>query len=205
MKRLLVLAAVSAVMWIQSAGATIIVTLDSISPVLGDPGNYQWIYRASLQPDQNMRPGDFFTVYDIGAWTNKAGFQFSPNQDLTDLGYSFSTSVQLLGQTPSGTVPTNDSPSIDNVTVTLNPGALPNAAIIPGASSPQITLGNLYITSNTNQRTGSQFAGFAQKASDLSDVSNIGGVQVPVPEPTSISMLLAGLVAFGVIALRRVS
>jgi hypothetical protein len=66
-------------------------------------------------------------------------------------------------------------------------------------------LGNLVIRSMVNQRTDSFFSAQSANSTTGNVISNGGTVSVPVPEPSSIAMLVAGLAAVGGLAFRRKS
>jgi hypothetical protein len=190
MKRLLLLALVLPLLGVNSTIASVIVTLDSVTQE-GNTGIFDWIYRASLQPDQTLRTNDFFTVYDIGNFT---GADFGANNPT--LQGSCNVTQQAAGINPTGGG-TSES-GLPNFTVHYT-----GANLVPDATAGEVTLGNLVVRSTTNQRVDSFFA--AQSANSLTNVeiSNGGTLSVPVPEPGSITMLIAGLAAAGGLAVRR--
>ena len=191
MKRMLVLVASLPVLWASSAPASVIVSLDSVTPEGG--GIFEWIYRAALEPDQTLRSGDFFTVYDVGNFLSANFGATNPAQQSL-----FNVTQQPTGfDPPAGGPPESNLP---NFTVHYT-----GANIVPDPTTGEVTLGNLVIRSMVDQRTGSFFT--AQTANSLTGevVSNGGTVSVPVPEPSSIAMLIAGLVAVGGLAFRRKS
>ena len=119
MKRLLILSAVLA-MWAHSAQAAIIMSLDGIAPQPGSPGVWNWVYRASLQPDQSMLEQDFFTIYDFPS-ISLGDVSFGASLSPAVAGRSFATSVQGLGIDAPGTAIPDDA-GIPNVTVRLTGG-----------------------------------------------------------------------------------
>src|SRR5262245_56605989 len=148
MKRLLVLVALLAIS-LQTAYAAIIVSLPGITPAPGQPGVFNWNYRAELQPDQTVEVGDFFTIYDFPDIT-AASVSFGANPALPG-GLTFTTTVQTPGITPAGTSPTDTG--LPNVTVMLTGGG-PIIPPTPNPATPDIRapidLGILTIQSTKN-------------------------------------------------------
>jgi hypothetical protein len=196
MKRLLLVLVPVLTMWAQGASATIIVSLDSIA---GQSSPFLWVYRASLQPAQNMHVGDFYTIYDFPGITS-ASVLLGVSQDPATLGRTFTASVQNEGvNSPAFDI--DDDKNIPNVTVTLTGG--PDIIRSPGPNKP-ITLGNVLITSTTNVSTLSDYVAQAALL-DNSQAQNQGKVPVAaaIPEPRSVIMMMLGLVAIGVLSFRR--
>jgi hypothetical protein len=207
MKRLLVLVALLTIST-QSAYAAIVVSLPGGGP--SGPGSFDWDYRAELQPDQTMEIGDFFTIYDFAGISADAVMTgevvFKPNPTLTLAGFTFTTTVQDLGITPSLITPGEDSDAIPNVTVTLTGGGSiipPPTPADPSVLVP-VDLGILTIESAFNP--------LAAVAGEYSTLSHLAGSEsqalgaVPVaaiPEPGSVAMMIAGLIALGVVTVRR--
>jgi len=189
MKRMLAAVAVLPALWASSAPASVIVSLDSVTPEGG--GIYEWIYRAALEPDQTLRTGDFFTVYDVGNFVSANFGANNPAQQGL-----FNVTQQPTGFDPPAGGPTDTS--LPNFTVHYT-----GTNIVPDPTTGEVTLGNLVIRSMVNQRTDSFFT--AQSANSVTGnvISNGGSVSVPVPEPSSIAMLVAGLAAVGGLAFRR--
>jgi hypothetical protein len=207
MKRLLVLVALLAIS-AQGAYAAIVVSLPGGGP--SGPGSFDWDYRAELQPDQTMGIGDYFTIYDFAGISADAvatgEVVFKANPTLTLAGFSFIATVQGTGVTPSLITPGQDDPAIPNVTVTLIGGG----SIIPPATPADPTvlvpvdLGILTIESAFNPLNS--VAGEYSTLSHLDGLPSqaLGAVAVAaIPEPGSVALMLAGLIALGVVTVRR--
>jgi len=196
MKKLLILVASLVVMWANSASAAIIVTLDSIGQDLSNPSLFDWVYRAELQPTQSMMDGrDFFTVYDFPNILN-AQFNLSPDPLVT--GHTFTLSQAATGLTSSLVAPP-DSAAIGNVSVSLTGGG----DITPTGHA--VTLGNLIVQTTTRATVEGWFSGQGQLTANNSKAGNSGNVlvQAAIPEPATLTLTLVGLIAVGVLAIRR--
>jgi len=198
MKRLLVLAAVLA-MWMNNAGAAIIVSLDSVG--LESPGVFRWTYRAELQPDQTMVANDFFTIYDVPSFLT-ASFSTSLSNAL--VGRSFTTTIQASGfNAPGTTLAADDDPLVDNITVRLTGGGTIDPA--DDAGPGPVTLGNLFVTSTSDRDLTILTDYGSQNHVGGNLASNVGKVVVPavIPEPGSVTLMMVGLIAVGALAFRR--
>jgi hypothetical protein len=201
MKKLLLLVASLFVMWANSAGATIIVVNPPARVEEGNnPGVWDWTYAAVLQPGISMKPGDFFTIYDfpLANFLSHPSFGTTSGTD----NASFEVTVQATGLTPPLTAPTDTA--ISNVTVKLLDGDTTTAGDQDiSAIAGGLQLGTLIVRSNTNQVAQSLF-GSALDSGTNTPQSQIGVMEVAaIPEPASITLLMAGLAACGVLSFRR--
>ena len=202
MKKLLLLVASLFVMWANSVGATIIVINPPARVEEGNnPGVWDWTYAAVLNPGVSMKPGDFFTIYDF-PFANLLSQPSFGTTSGTD-NASFAVTVQNTGVTPPKTSPTDKS-NVTNVTVTLLDGdttSIGNQAISAAAGGLQ--LGTLIVRSPTRVIAQSLF-GSSLDSGTLTPQSQIGPVEVAaIPEPASITLLMAGLAACGALSFRR--
>lgn len=171
---------------IISARADIIPSLDP-NPPAATIGGFTWNYQVNVTLDQMVNPGDFFTIYDFGAFTTGSNLQ--------PADWTFSSS--LLGTTPAQVLPT-DNPSLLNLTWTYN-----GTASITGAA----LLGSFSVINDTNQLRTSDFAAEATRSNGDnagSKVDNVGRISVPVPEVSTLlpiisvcgAALIAGLPSY---------
>lgn len=173
---------------VVAARADIIPTLTTISP---NGADFTWNYSSNVTVDQQVNPGDFFTIYDFGNFVNGSNGQ--------PLNWTFSSA--LVGTNPSNVIPT-DNPTLANLTWTYN-GNTP----ITGSAA----LGAFSVVANTNQLT--QMGHFASKATRSTgpdvgtEIDNVGTVSVPVPEMSALlpilSVCAAGLLSMVPTWLRR--
>ena len=182
------------VLGLITLGATILVARADIIPTLTAPtaaagGGFTWDYTTNVTVDQQVQPGDFFTIYDFGT--------IAPGSNKQPTGWTFSSS--LTGTNPS-LVTVKDDPNVLNLTWTYN-GATP----INGAA----LLGDFSVIANTNQLRTSDFAAEATRSTGANigtKIDNVGQISVPVPEMSALlpilSVCAAGLIA-GVPSLLR--
>ena len=157
------------------ARGDIIPTLDSVT---GSSPNFTWNYSANVTVDQTVNTGDFFTIYDFGS--------IAPGSNTQPTGWTFSQA--LVGPTAPLTTPT-DNPNVLNLTWTYN-GANP----IVGSAA----LGIFSVITSTDQLKTGQFTAEATRNSGPTSgtkVSNIGTVNVPVPESSSLLPIIGVCVA----------
>jgi len=162
-----------------TARADIIPTLDSITNA---GSNFQWNYSVNVTLDQQVRTGDFFTIFDFAG--------FVPGSAMQPEGWLFSSS--LIGLTPPTVLP-QDDPGIFNLTWTYV-GTTP----IVG---PQF-LGIFSAISDTNQLGIDNFAARATRSTGSlagTPIDNIGLIAVPVPEMSALAPIIgvSGLAALG--------
>ncbi len=195
MKRLLILAGMLGI-WANTATAAIFVTYTGTG---FNPGLnlFDWTYSLTLQPDQNMRVGDFASIYDV------PGIDGTPFFGSTNSNWSFGTTVQAIGLTPGGG-PFPGEDGTDNVSVTLN-GIVGGGTSINGnpAGGPTI-LGTLHILSLTDAKKTADWASVAE--ANGGDSITTGTTPVParaIPEPGSLALMIVGLLFAGGFAVRR--
>jgi hypothetical protein len=171
----------------------IIPTFTGTSP--GSGTNTTFNYQIDITTDQQVTTGDFFTIYDFGPFI--AGTNMQP------AGWTFSSS--LVTPPPSGVNPPDD-PTLENLTWTYT-----GSATIPTGSN----LGPFAVTKATSQfQEGPQLSlsYFAARATRSTDpvgtkIDNAGRISVPapvpIPEPTTISLLVFGALGAATRAIRR--
>lgn len=162
-----------------------------------------WVYEVRLQADTQMAVGDFFTVYDFRGLQLSA---FSPVAELADR--TFTLTEPFTGTTPASVDldVLNDNPSLQNVSVELTGGPLIDPAIV-GQGGRSLLIGTLTLTGLTDQmgppiRTTALTTKLLSNG-EATSVTNISLTPAPVPEPTTIGFMGAGLLAVAALALRR--
>ena len=145
----------------------------TVSP---EASNYRWTYAIVLPTDSQLRPGNFFTIYDFrgyvpGTASAPPGWQFTLSND---------------GPTP-GRVGPDDDPTLPNLS-----WEYVGPAIIP---SGQVGLGNFWAVSRYSGETDSFFTAETNRSSDGKIDANITTTVVPVPAavPEPTTLVLAGL------------
>jgi len=194
MRRVWILA-VMLLAWSNFAGATVIIS--NAGTHTEASGVVDWFYNVALGSDQVFRRGDYFTIYDVPNIANVPDSVF-----FASVSGSFTPTIAgLTPPDPFGAV-TNDDSGINNIKITLDD--IPaNTTITPGAAN--IILGTLTIKSTTAIPLQTNYAAQAGlKPSGTLDSTSVGLVDVAaVPEPSSVTLMVLGLVAFGAVALRR--
>ncbi|HST31299.1 MAG TPA: hypothetical protein VLK27_10730 [Chthoniobacterales bacterium] len=146
--------------------------IPSLSNITGSAPNFSWNYSANVTVDETVNHNDFFTIYDFSA--------IMPTTTTQPAGWTFSTA--LIGPTPGKVLPT-DNASLWNLTWTYT-----GTTAIPGASA----LGIFSAVTGTDQLKTGQFTAEATRSNDPTNtkIDNIGSVNVPVPESTSLLPLI---------------
>jgi hypothetical protein len=134
--------------------------------VLPDGSDFRWTYGVIVTTDVNVKPGDSFTIYDIG--NINAGSAVAP-QDWT-------ISTGLTTTPNAGTHP-HDDPTLMNITFTYN-GASP----IQG----QAGLGNFSVISHASGSVTVDFTSSAHRQIDGRTEDNITTTDAPAPEATQV-------------------
>jgi len=170
------------------ANATITPVLDSGNPT-ADGGNFLWTYNIDLSTDEQLAPSNsFFTIYDFVGYV--AGSVTAPNANWT-------ATVQLVGTTPSGVLPT-DSASIENLVFTY---------VGPVSAGPQAIDGFSAISTDNTMNPNGAFSYQAQKTSNLTAPDQgLGPIDVPAtatPEPVSAGLLGGALLGLAVLSRRK--
>jgi hypothetical protein len=194
LKRLLVLSTL--LVCAAGARAGVIVTFDSRTQTAT---GFDWVYDVTLEPGARMSPNDFFVVYDIPGLT---GATWDPNNTATngvpDVG-DWQVDESAFGPFPLfAKLP--DNPNFPNVLVTLQ-GVSPIVPIL-GIDDNGKFLGQLTVSTPIGTQGLIDFSSLSAQASGtpLFDTGRIAG---PIPEPSTVGMMGAGLVALVVVALRR--
>jgi hypothetical protein len=169
MKKALALGLVAFGTSIFVAYGDIIPSLDSIT---GSAGNFTWNYTANVTVNETVNHNDFFTIYDFSS--------VMPTVTTQPAGWTFSTA--LLGPTPSLVSPT-DNANLWNLTWQYT-----GQAAINGFAA----LGTFSAVTTTDQLKTGQFTAEATRSNDpqSTKIDNIGQVNVPVPESTSLLPLI---------------
>jgi hypothetical protein len=161
-------------------GVTILAARGDIIPTLnpGTPastaGGFLWNYGVNVTVDQQVNPGDFFTIYDFGT--------FNPGSNLQPANWTFSSSN--TGINPSLVNPT-DNASLANLTWTYN-----GTTAITGAQ----LIGQFSVVAATNQLATGSFAAQGTRSGGPNvgtAIDNVGTVSVPVPEMSTLLPILS--------------
>ena len=177
----------------------------------GASGN-EWHYNVSLDPGVSLQQDNFFTVYDFNGLQGLQGIQWNPLVGSTsDWSETFSPSTSAV---PNQINPNIDNPAIPNATVTFLANTIPN--VIPGTSS--VPLGTLTLTGLIAGPDNAQlcdqrcidipFASEAFKKGEtpptLTGVLAFTSGPSAIPEPRILGLIVAGFVAIGALARRRI-
>jgi hypothetical protein len=192
-----VLAAAAVVGLVGSADAAVI-TLQSIS--VNGPNNNTFTYQSTLGPDEGLRSGDRFIIYDFAGYI--AGSLSAGGNA------NFATSTELTS--PGGTVTPgfNDDASITNLVFTYTG---PDIRTSGGPFTPldfngltarstfSLTTSDAFFTLTTKNNPDGQPGGSGTPVFSLGQVS----VPTAVPEPASWAMMLGGFGLLGGVMRRR--
>lgn len=160
----------------------------SVTP---DGPNHRWTYAILLQAGTQVRPGDYFTIYDFGGLV--------PDSVRAEDGWE--VTVANVGTTPDRVDP-DDDPAQANLTFRYA------GAVIPDG---QLGLGNFWALSTYKDPTDSYFTARTHTTAGGRVDRNITETVVPVPvappgipEPGTLALAGLGLpVAAGLRALGR--
>jgi hypothetical protein len=153
--------------------------------------NTVWSYKIDITVNADVTTGDFFTIYDFGPFV--AGTAVAP------AGWTFSFSN--LGPTPSGVLPPDD-PSIVNITWTYTGPTLHESSNIGPFS-----IATAGVQTEPSLRTGYFAAQATSGPNPTTKLNNVGRITVPtlvpVPEPTTLSLLALGAIGAAFRTVRR--
>ena len=153
----------------------IIPSFGGTSPGTGT--NTVWNYSINITSDQQVTTGDFFTIYDFGPFISGSNTQ--------PANWTFSSS--LVTTPPTGTNPP-DNPALANLTWTYTGSPTIPTSTLTGFS---VAMATSVFQASPATKTGF-FAAQGTRATGGTagtKVNNVGQLPVPVPEPTTISLL----------------
>ncbi len=152
----LVIASLSLAVLATTIRAGILPTSLTVTPM---SGGYQYSYDVVLSSNSVVKPGDYFTIYDMGGLVSNSSKQ--------PANWAFKT--EMTGGTPGGTTPT-DNPNIPNLTWTYT-GTTP--------LSGQMDLGNFSVLSSSSTTGLTAFTAQTHQVNGIID-SNITDATTPV-------------------------
>ena len=188
------LAAIAAFGLAGSANAAVL-TLQGITN--NGPGNFTFNYQATLGPDEGVRTGDRFVIFDFAGYIGGSVFSGSP-----DL-------VASVQNTTSGVLVTpgfNDDPNIANLVFTYTGPAFRTTT---GPLAP-FNFPTIGARSTFGQTAVDAFFTLTTKNNPAAErnqpVFTLGQVSVPVaaiPGPASWAMMISGFALLGAASRRR--
>jgi hypothetical protein len=173
---LMALAITVSLMSVNATRAGLLPVSVSVQPQSSD---FRWTYAIVLPTDSQLKPGNYFTIYDFSGYV--------PASNSQPAGWTFS--VQNVGPTPD-TVAPDDDPALPNLHWMFT-GV--------GVTNGQVGLGNFWAVSNYDLSKDSFFTARTNRVSDGRIDTNITTTNVPVPRgpgpqvPEPTSLVLAGL------------
>lgn len=181
----------------SAANATILVNLQSGSPVSDGAGGFNWTYDVLLEAGAFITAGDKFALYDVSgvksaSFTKDAALVTPDTFDLTTPATG--PTLGFLGPTDSATIP--------NVVVTLNGPA----NIAPGAVNgvvPSLKLGTLTIDTSFGPGATISSGSLTHAAGAVDQGFSLTTVAGPVPEPSTYGFMGVGLATLAAFALRK--
>jgi hypothetical protein len=173
------------VLWaaVLAARADIIPAFTGVTP---SGENTVWTYTIDITSGQNVKAGDFFTIYDFGP--------FIAGTDVQPSGWTLGSS--LVGITPSQTLPPDD-PTLLNLTWTYSGPTI----IGEGLGPFEVTIAG--VTPSPVPIRTSHFAAEATQIGSGDKVDNVGLISVPVigptvPEASTFSLLVSASGLMGI-------
>jgi len=185
-----------------SAGANAGIVIDLVSKT-ANANQFDWTYAVTLERDTLMAQNDFFVIYGIPGINNAL---WTPNtsdshgQTGVPGPADWQVSEPLSGPVPSFLAP-NDKPNIPNVEISLLADTTIQARNV--AFDPNgLLLGTLTVTTPFGQNGIIDYTSISTQLSG-SDLNVVHSVTGPIPEPSTVGMMGAGLLAVVAFALRK--